>query len=190
MHKYYYTYKITLLKGENAGHYYYGQHSTNKLNDGYAGSGKLVSDYFEKYPKIEGVTYVKEIYAFYNSLKELNDAEYELIGDKYKTDPMCLNKRAGGNKAGFSESSRQLCRDNHKGGTKGKHWTLSEESRKNIGEAKKNTKQSPEHIAKRMKSKIENGNSKHSDVTIQKISNSKKGKHRMYIDENHYIMVA
>lgn len=190
MHKYYYTYKITLLKGENAGHYYYGQHSTNKLNDGYAGSGKLVSDYFEKYPKIEGVTYVKEIYAFYNSLKELNDAEYELIVDKYKTDPMCLNKRAGGNKAGFSESSRQLCRDNHKGGTKGKHCTLSEESRKNIGEAKKNTKQSTEHIEKRMKSKIENGNSKHSDVTIQKISNSKKGKHRMYIDENHYIMVA
>ena len=120
----------------------------------------------------------------------MNDAEYELIGDKYETDPMCLNKRAGGNKSGFSEYSRQLCRDHHKGGTTGKHWTLSEESKKNIGEAKKNKKQSPEHIAKRMKSKIENGNSNHSDVTIQKISNSKKGKHRMYIDENHYIMVA
>lgn len=37
MNKFYYTYKITLLKGSLAGHYYYGQHRTSNLNDGYAG---------------------------------------------------------------------------------------------------------------------------------------------------------
>lgn len=43
MHKFYYTYNITILKGSIAGHYYYGQHRTNNLNDdGWLyGRGKL-----------------------------------------------------------------------------------------------------------------------------------------------------
>ena len=58
-----YTYKITLLNGSLAGHYYFGQHSTDDLNDGYAGSGRLVTDYYKKYGKIEHQTYIKEIIA-------------------------------------------------------------------------------------------------------------------------------
>ena len=96
MHKFYYTYKITLLKGSLAGHYYYGQHRTNNLEDSYCGSGAIIKNYFKKYPKIEHQTYIKEIISFYNSLEELNKAEFELIGDKYKTDPLCLNLKAGG----------------------------------------------------------------------------------------------
>lgn len=94
-----YTYKITLLNGSFAGHYYLGQHSTDNLNDGYAGSGRLVNDYYKKYGKIEHQTYIKEIIAFYNSGEELNQAEFDLIGDKYETDELCLNLRAGGNNA-------------------------------------------------------------------------------------------
>lgn len=188
MHKYLYTYKITLLKGEYSGCYYYGQHSTNNLNDRYKGSGTNITKYFKKYEPIEGVTYVKEILHFYNDLDELNEAEAELIGDLYKTDPKCLNKRAGGMKPGFSESSRELCREHHRGGSKGKHWTLSEESKKNIGDGLKNKKQSPEHIEKRMKSKIESGNSKHSDETKELISKNKTGYHRVYNEDGTWKM--
>lgn len=93
---FYYTYKITLLKGSLAGHYYYGQHRTNNLNDGYAGSGRVIKDYFKKYPKIEGITYVKSILQFYNDENELNLAEKDLIGDKYITDNLCINLKQGG----------------------------------------------------------------------------------------------
>lgn len=97
---FYYTYKITLLKGSLAGHYYYGQHRTKNLNDNYAGSGRIIVDYFKKYGKIEHQTYIKETIAFYNSQDELNVAEYELIGDKYESDDMCLNLVCGGWQAG------------------------------------------------------------------------------------------
>lgn len=93
---YYYTYKITLLKGSLAGHYYFGQHRTKNLNDGYVGSGKIIKDYFKHYDKVEGVTYVKEILHFYNDKEELSLAEKVLIGDKYITDDLCLNLKQGG----------------------------------------------------------------------------------------------
>lgn len=96
MHKFYYTYKITLLKGSLAGHYYYGQHRTNNLDDGYCGSGRIIKDYFKCYDKIEHQTYIKEILAFYDNLDDLNKAEFELIGNKYEDDELCLNIRPGG----------------------------------------------------------------------------------------------
>lgn len=101
MNKFYYTYKITLLKGNLAGHYYFGQHRTNNLNDGYTGSGRIIRDYFKKYEKIEHQTYIKEILAFYNNADELNEAEDNLIGDKWKNDELCLNLTRGGVRENF-----------------------------------------------------------------------------------------
>ena len=98
MNRYYYTYKIILLKGSLAGKYYYGQHITSKLNDHYAGSGSILKDYYKKYRAVEGVTYTKEILKFYNDEKELDRAEEILIGDLWETDPNCLNKKPGGNR--------------------------------------------------------------------------------------------
>lgn len=82
--KYYYTYKIILLKGSLAGKYYYGQHSTDDIRDHYAGSGKILQKYYKKYRAVEGVTYTKEILKFYNGPEELNKAENVLIGDLWK----------------------------------------------------------------------------------------------------------
>lgn len=103
-----YTYRITLLQGSLKGCYYLGQHTTKNINDGYCGSGRIVRDYYEKYKTIEGVSYTKEILGFYNSQEELNKAEYELIGDLYKTDPKCLNLRAGGEQAGMCDETIAL----------------------------------------------------------------------------------
>lgn len=156
---YYYTYKVTLLKGSLAGKYYYGQHKTRDLKDGYSGSGRKVLDYFSKYPRIEGVTYVKQILGFYSDEEELNLAEKELIGDKYKTDPDCLNLRAGGDSKGWSQESRERMSKANSGRipwNKGKHQ--SEESRKKMSLAKKGKKQGP-----------------HSEETKRKISEARKG---------------
>ena len=125
---YYYTYKITLLKGSLKDHYYLGQHQTRKLDDKYAGSGRLLVDYFKKYGKIEGETYVKEIIAFYNDKNELNKAEYELIGDKYKTDTMCLNLKSGGNQC------IEFCEDTLEKFSK---WERTEEICNNISKGHK-----------------------------------------------------
>jgi hypothetical protein len=129
---FYYTYKIILLKGSLAGHYYLGQHSTNRLDDNYTGSGRIIRDYFKKYGKIEHQTYIKETIAFYNSQEELNNAEYVLIGDKYNTDDMCINLRAGGNQQGVSEITRKKMSQWER-----PHWTLNEEQKQHISEGHK-----------------------------------------------------
>ena len=167
MHKFYYTYKITLLKGSLAGHYYYGQHRTNNLEDSYCGSGSIIKDYLKKYPKIEHQTYIKEIISFYNSLEELNKAEFELIGDKYNTDPLCLNLKAGG--GGYIMKIQN----------KRKSHICSEETKIKIGIKNKNnkarlgmkaSKETREKMSKSSKGKIISEDAK------QKMSEAKKGR--------------
>ena len=113
-HKYYYTYKITLLKGSLKDHYYFGQHRTNDLNDKYCGSGRVIKDYYKKYGRKEGDSYIKEILCFYDSPDDLNKAEDELIGEKWKTDQMCLNITRGGVREHFettTEVTKQKLRE-------------------------------------------------------------------------------
>lgn len=180
MHKYYYTYKITLLKGSLAGHYYYGRHKTTNLNDGYAGSGCKVNAYYKKYGAIEHQTYIKEIIAFYNSDEELNEAEKELIGDKYYTDHLCLNLCAGGNWGCLSEESRKKISK----ALTGKH--LSEETKKKLSILSLGNKNAFGHKAseearhKLSISHIGNKNHlghKHSDEAKEKMRNAKIGTH-------------
>lgn len=162
---YYYTYKTTLLKGKLAGHYYYGLHRTNNLNDGYAGSGRIIKDYFKHYGKIEHQTYIKEIIAFYNNDDELNQAEYNLIGNKYQNDKLCLNLKEGGKNV-------------QHGGNKIGHQ-VSEETRQKISKAHKN-----KVLSNETKEKIHNiliGNKRAlghivSNETRKKMSDGKKGK--------------
>ena len=138
---YYTIYKITLLKGSLTGHYYFGQHRTNNINDNYAGSGKIIRNYYDKYGKTKNVTYVKEILGLFNSLDELNDAEEKIIGTKYKDDPLCLNLKAGGNAIGISDETRNILSESHKG----KHQ--SEESKLKIS---KNNGMKNKEVSKRV----------------------------------------
>ena len=45
-YKYFYTYKITLLKGSLAGKYYYGQHKTNRLNEVIQNKFCILNNYY------------------------------------------------------------------------------------------------------------------------------------------------
>ena len=85
---YRYIYKITCTAGDMKGHFYYGQHTTTNINDKYKGTGKLILEYYKKYP----YDYIKEIIAYYNTEEELNNAEYDIIKENIN-DPLCMNMK-------------------------------------------------------------------------------------------------
>ena len=95
----YYLYKITLHCGRLKDHYYLGAHKTDSVDlvlDGYFGSGIMILKYYEKYPFVQGVTATKEIIEINPDEKTNYKRETVLIGDKWKTDPLCLNLKPGG----------------------------------------------------------------------------------------------
>ena len=96
--KYYYTYKITCTEGSFKDKFYFGQHFTNNLDDGYKGSGKLLKSYYKKHPN----GYIKEILEFYDNQEDLNKAEYDLI-HPWLNNENCLNQRDGGYKPTLGE---------------------------------------------------------------------------------------
>ena len=96
---YHYIYKIVFLKGEPEGRYYLGKRTYFGISidkDSYTGSGLFCIAYFKKYGAIDGETYLKEIIEINTSVKENKLREDFWIGDKYKTDPLCMNLVAGG----------------------------------------------------------------------------------------------
>lgn len=145
-----YIYKITCTEGSFFGRFYIGQRkwSGDISKDKYKGSGKILKDYYKKYPK----AYIKEILAIAESSDELDQLEKDYI-HPHLHHHECLNINEGGNH----------CYD----------YRISEESRRKLSEAlkgrttwNKGLKLPPSH----MKGKH------HSDETKSKISEKKKGK--------------
>lgn len=156
-YKYYYIYKVKCLCGSFKDKYYYGQHKTNKLNDGYIGSGTLLKCYFDKYGKIDGETYLREIIAYYNNEDELNKAEEEIVGNKYKDDDMCLNIRTGGSQFLLPDYKYEEIGDKLRGTHWGHHTDETKQllSQMKMGEnnpmyGKSNTPEAIEKIKKKL----------------------------------------
>lgn len=198
---YYYTYKITCLLGTLKGKYYYGQHTTTTLDDKYCGSGRMIINYLNKYGYKEGETYTKEIIAFYNSIEELNQAEYELIGDKYKSDPMCLNLKEGGYGGEYSDESKKLMSLHHGGGHKKGEYHHSDETREKLKWSEERKKTQGQKHSKSMKGKTTWMKGKHqTDDAKIKIGNASRNRpkskwmhlddfeHKVYLsDIQHYL---
>lgn len=94
-----YIYKIIFLRGYPCGRYYLGKRTyggNDIAKDSYSGSGAFCKAYFKAYGKKEGDTYLKEIIEINPSAKINVDREIKIIEDKYKTDPLCMNKVPGG----------------------------------------------------------------------------------------------
>lgn len=127
----YYVYKITLLKGSLSGKYYIGQHRTKNINDGYAGSGTILLNYYKALGCIEGETYTKEIIQYCSSISELNKAEMTLIADKYDTDSDCINLIAGGRGKGISTETRKKLSEANRG------RVITEDAKKKISQSLK-----------------------------------------------------
>lgn len=88
--KYHYIYKtVNLINGR----YYLGMHSTNRLDDGYLGSGKRLYYELSKYGRDN---FKFEILKYFNSREKLVQAEIDLITEQDLKNPNCLNIVQGG----------------------------------------------------------------------------------------------
>ena len=127
--KFYYIYKIHFLCGFPSGRYYIGKRTYQGVEisrDRYTGSGNFCEAYFKKYGKTEGETFIKEILEINPSKKINDDREKFWIGDLWKTDPLCMNQKPGGDGGcGEGEASSMW----------GQHHT--EEAKKKISESNK-----------------------------------------------------
>lgn len=89
-HKFNYFYKITNTLN---GHFYYGIHSTDNLDDGYMGSGTRLKATYKKYGM---ENFEKEILKFFNTRKEASDYEAEMVTETLIKDDNCYNIKKGG----------------------------------------------------------------------------------------------
>lgn len=103
---------IVCMAGSLKYKYYIGQHTTTNLNDNYKGSGKILCDYYKKYPN----DYIKTIICFCNSKEELNQREKECIAP-YLGSKDCLNIKEGGYNCEFTEESKNKMSKSLKGKT-------------------------------------------------------------------------
>lgn len=99
-----YIYKTTFPDGK----YYIGQSSGGKEKKNYFGSGRYILNFV----KHNGTSQLKRdiLVWVFGGQKELNEEECRILGDKYKTDYLCVNLRPGGNRGGASEAFRERMR--------------------------------------------------------------------------------
>ena len=89
--KYYYVYRIV---NDVNGKEYIGFHSTNDMEDGYMGSGKLLKLAIEKY----GIEHFKkEIVRIFDNKEEAESLERELVNEEYVNRDDTYNLSLGGN---------------------------------------------------------------------------------------------
>ena len=113
--KYHYVYIITNKINHK---FYIGKHSTDDLDDGYMGSGTAINKAIQKYG-IENFS--KRILCFCDSAEDAYKVEEFLVTDNLIKRDDCYNMMVGG--VG--------------GSIKGKHWKLTNETKKRISEALK-----------------------------------------------------
>ena len=99
--KYHFTYKTTNLINNR---YYLGMHSTNRIDDGYLGSGKRLYYELNKYGRDN---FKFEILKQFDSREELVQAEINLITEQDIQNPNCLNLKQGG-EGGFSKEVQKI----------------------------------------------------------------------------------
>lgn len=99
-----YIYKTTFPDGR----YYIGQSKGNVERPFYFGSGLFVLNFIKQY----GSSALKrEILSWvHGNQKNLNAEEVKFLADRYKTDPMCVNRRPGGNRGGATDEFREKMR--------------------------------------------------------------------------------
>lgn len=93
--KFHFTYRTTNLINNR---YYLGMHSTNRLDDGYLGSGKRLYYEISKYGRDN---FKFEILEHFDSREQLVQAEINLITEHDLKNPNCLNCKPGG-QGGFT----------------------------------------------------------------------------------------
>lgn len=83
-------YKVTNLINNK---YYIGMHRTTNPNDGYLGSGIAIKKAIKKYGR---ENFSKEVLFVFETEKEMQDKEKELVNEDVVNDPMSYNMTQGG----------------------------------------------------------------------------------------------
>lgn len=134
--KWHLLYKTTCVI---TGKYYVGVHSTNKLNDGYFGSGVRISESIKEFGRRN---HTREILQMTSTREELLELEKATITKEMILDPMCLNLGlGGGGPSCMHPESREKISKAHKG------RFVSEESKRRRSEGLKGLPKSDEHKA-------------------------------------------
>jgi len=179
--KFNYVYVTTnLIDGKK----YIGDHSSDRLNDGYLGSGIILAKAIKKYGR---KNFKKEILEFFDTKKEAFDAQIKWINEYNTVRPNGYNiSPAGGTQcnAGYSNEMREKISHAVK-----KRYEEDPSYRERVIKATTGVKQSQETIEKRIrkfrgkqrseetKRKIGNANrgTKHSEKSRKNMSDAHKG---------------
>jgi hypothetical protein len=167
--KYHYTYKTTNLIN---GRYYLGMHSTNRLDDGYLGSGKRLYYELNKYGRNN---FKFEILQHFNTREQLVEAETSLISEEVLKDPNCLNMVVGGSGGNVGKGGEHLGGDCWAAANR--YWKTEEGLKKKSETAKKVAKR---RIQEGTWNVFQKGNQvwkgrKHTPESIEKMKETKKG---------------
>lgn len=136
--KVFFIYKTTHVE---TGKFYIGKHATRNVNDGYIGSGKILSYAIRKYGK---EAFKIEHLAYCSSMAELNQLEQEYVTKELVEDPMCFNMKLGGHggwdhvsRKGsmLSEETRRKMSEAHLGKPRPKRGPMSDEEKKRRSDA-------------------------------------------------------
>lgn len=164
--KYHFLYKTTNLIN---GKYYYGMHSTYKLNDGYLGSGKILRYSIRKYGK---ENFSIEIIDFFSSREDLVNAEMNLITEEMViNNDLCMNLKKGGLGGIINDKHHKNMRTGSSTYQKNK-WLDDEYREKMITLYSMRMKE--HHLNKKIKY-APFTDKKHSDETKHLMSESRKG---------------
>ena len=88
--KYHYIYKTACII---TGKFYVGMHSTDNLEDGYLGSGKILGYSISRHGR---ENHVREILEFCSSREELKQREKEIVNEELLAQPLNINLKYGG----------------------------------------------------------------------------------------------
>lgn len=109
MNRTYYTvYKITCLAN---GKYYVGCHKTDNLDDGYMGSGVLITRLVKKY----GLhSFTKEYLAIFDNPNDMFEMESQIVNEEFLVNESTLNLALGGNGGWMTVNSSLTHEDRQK----------------------------------------------------------------------------
>ena len=163
-------YTIYQIKNKINGKLYIGKHQTENINDGYFGSGVALRSAVEKYGK---ENFVKEILFVFDTEKEMNAKERELITEEFVMRNDTYNLGVGGEGGPHFKGKTHNEEIISKRTESRKDFKHSVEARKKISEANSRRDISDEtrkKIAEKAKGR------KHSDETKKKLSEIAKRK--------------
>jgi hypothetical protein len=165
--KYHFTYKTTNLIN---GRYYLGMHSTNRIDDGYLGSGKRLYYELNKYGRDN---FKFEILKQFSSREELVQAEISLIDEKVLKDQNCLNLKQGGTGGNVGKGEEHLGGDCWAAANR--YWNTEEGKKRKPEIGRQAQKRQVEKgLHKTWKDTYSWKGKKHTPETIEKMKESKK----------------